>query len=84
MMSAEQVREALRQAFPSDNFSLYQATSFGFLSDAWAVAFLEPPKTTTNKIVFKGTRYGERGDWSSPVVAAGEQCYFCVWVCMRR
>ena len=77
VMMAPDIVGALKQAFPTDPFSLFQNSIYGFHVDTWAVSFAAPPKTTTNKIVFSGTSYQGKSDWSSPVVAAGEICPFC-------
>lgn len=71
------VKTALMTAFPADNFSLYRCVISGCVVDDWAVEFAQPPTTTTRFINFPGTNAGGKGDWSSPVVAAGEVCLFC-------
>lgn len=81
MMSAEQVREALRQAFPSDNFSLYKATSFGFLSRGrWP--FWSRPKRRRTRLFLRarGTGRGAIGvhlwlrQGNSVISAVGYAC----------
>lgn len=73
---------------PYSNFSPYWGVISACAVDAWAVGFSQPPSTTTRFIRFPGTNDGGKGDWSSPVVAAGWVCLFCVrrttnWLLVR-